>query len=72
MPVKSILLLFAVLPVLAQAENSQPDNDKQQPDLSLLEFLGSFEEKDSVWLDAEIDELQTAQARIKQEGQDHE
>lgn len=72
MPVKSMLLLLAVLPVLAQAENSQHDNDEKQPDLSFLEFLGSFEEKDNVWLDAEIDEIQTAQVKIKQEGQDHE
>ena len=72
MPVRLMLLLLAMLPVLAQAENSQLDKDKEQPDLSFLEFLGSFEEKDNVWLDVVIDETQTAQAEIKQEGQDHE
>ena len=67
MPVKQVLLLLAVLPVLAQAENN-----KEQPDLSFLEFLGSFEEKDNVWLDVIIDETQTAQVEINKEVQDHE
>lgn len=72
MPVKSMLLLLAVLPVVVQAENNQVENNREQPGLSFLEFLGSFEEKDNVWLDAEIDEIQTAQVKIKQEAQDHE
>ena len=72
MPVRLMLLLLAMLPVLAQAENDKINNSEEQPDLSFLEFLGSFEEKDNVWLDVVIDETQTAQAEIKQEGQNHE
>jgi hypothetical protein len=67
MPVKPILLLLAALPLVVHAENEQ-----ELPDISFLEFLGSFEEKDNVWLDAVIDETQTAQVDIKQEVQDHE
>ena len=72
MPVKSVLLLLAVLPILAQAENNKANNSEEQPELSFLEFLGSFEEKDNEWLDAVIDETQTAQVEIKQEAQNHE
>ena len=72
MPVKSMLLLLAVLPIVVQAEDNQIENNGEQPDLSFLEFLGSFEERDNVWLDAEIDEIQTAKVKIKQEAQDHE
>jgi hypothetical protein len=67
MLVKSILLLLAALPLIVHAENEQ-----QLPDIFLLEFLGSFEEKDNVWLDAVIDETHTAQVDIKQEVQGHE
>ena len=69
MPVKHLLLLLIALPLLAQANDEQNKLD-EQPDLSLLEFLGSFEEQDNIWLDVEIDELQTA--RAKQEVQDHD
>ena len=72
MPVRLMLLFLAVLPVLAQAENDKLNNNEEQPDLLFLEFLGSFDEKDNVWLDAEIDEIRTARVEIKQEGQDHE
>ncbi|MEJ2142434.1 MAG: hypothetical protein P8Y24_08795 [Gammaproteobacteria bacterium] len=72
MPVKSILLLLAMLPLMVQAENDQAESVDEQPDLSLLEFLGSFEEQDNVWLDAVIDETQTAQVEINKEVQDHE
>lgn len=70
MPVKPIWILFSLLPVLALAESGNQYNE--QPDLSLLEFLGSFEEQDNVWLDAVIDETQTAQAGTKQEVKRHE
>ena len=69
MPVKHLLLMLVALPLLAQANDEQNKLD-EQPDLSLLEFLGSFEEQDNIWLDVEIDELQTAQ--VKQEVQDHD
>jgi hypothetical protein len=57
---------------MVQAENDQAESVDEQPDLSLLEFLGSFEEQDNVWLDAVIDETQTAQVEINKEVQDHE
>lgn len=69
MPVKHLLLMLVALPLLAQANDEQNKLD-EQPDLSLLEFLGSFEEQDNIWLDVEIDELQTAQ--VKQEVQEHD
>ena len=69
MPVKHLLLMLVALPLLAQANDEQNTLD-EQPDLSLLEFLGSFEEQDNIWLDVEIDELQTAQ--VKQEVQEHD
>ena len=72
MPVKSLLLFLAVLPLMAQAENYQVNSSDQQPDLTLLEFLGSFDEQDNIWLDAVIDEIQTAQVETNKEVQDHE
>lgn len=69
---KSVLLLLAVLPLMVHAENDQAGSVDEQPDLSLLEFLGSFEEQDNIWLDAVIDETQTAQVEINKEVQDHE
>lgn len=72
MPVKSMLLILAILPIIAQAENEQAVNANEQPDLSLLEFLGSFEVQDNTWLDAVIDETQTAQLELSKEVQDHE
>ena len=66
---KYVFLMLIALPLLAQASDEQNKLD-EQPDLSLLEFLGSFEEQDNIWLDVEIDELQTAQ--VKQEVQDHD
>ena len=61
--------MLVALPLLAQANDEQQKLD-EQPDLSLLEFLGSFEEQDNIWLDVEIDEIRTAQ--VKQEVQNHD
>jgi len=66
-----LLTVFLVLVPAAWAKGRTPETTDEVPEMEMLEFLGSFEDKDTGWMDPfELEALAKAKEPPKEDGDD--
>jgi len=63
--------MFLALPPAAWAKDRTPEAANEEPGMEMLEFLGSFEDKDTGWMDPfELEALAKEKGMPKEDGHD--